>query len=73
MKPFDRFMKKMNEKHWADPIDEPETLTKITNEFQALFPGVYNVRIGRDQWDYLHIYITHDRPEDATFFKLKWG
>ena len=73
MKPFDRFMKKMTARHWIDPIDEPATLEKITNEFQAQFPGEYRVNIGRDQYDYLHIYITYDKPEDETFFKLKWG
>lgn len=69
---FDQAVTDLQYKYWMKPVDA-YVCAEIKRLLQEDFPGEYEIDIGYDQHDYLHIMIDFGDPEYETYFRLKWN
>ena len=68
---FTQAISVLQSKYWMHTADR-EMQEQINKEIQEQFPGEYEIELGYDQWEYLHIMAKFNDPEYETYFRLKW-
>jgi len=69
---FDQAVTDLQNKFWMQPVDA-YIWAEIKRLLQEDYPGEYDVNLGYDQHDYLHISIDFGSPEYETYFRLKYS